>query len=104
MLRTPMVVVYKVGRLTFWIGRALVRLRTISLVNLVLGRTVVPEVLQSAATAEGIASVAEELLSDPRRLQDMSDELAELRAQLGDGGASARAAAIVKSVLLDERG
>ena len=74
------------------------------MVNLVLGRTVVPEVLQSAATVEGIGSVAESLLADPRRLQDMSDELAELRGQLGDRGASARAAAIVESVLFDERG
>lgn len=103
LLGTPMVVVYKVSRLTSWIGRVLVRLRDISLVNLVLGRAVVPEVLQGAATAARIRDVAMSLLDDPRRLHNMTRDLAGLRSSLGSPGAGLRAARVVESVL-DEGG
>lgn len=99
LLGTPMIVVYKVSRLTSWIGRALVRLPNISLVNLVLGRTVVPELLQDEATAAGIATAAGALLGDPEARRKMSAELGGLRALLGAPGASERAAAIVDTVL-----
>lgn len=102
LLGTPMVVVYRVSRLTSWVGRALISLPSISLVNLVLGRPAVPELLQGAATAEGIRDVAMRLLDDPQRLHNMSRDLAALRPALGSPGASLRAARIVDNVLDDE--
>lgn len=99
LLGTPMVVVYKVSRLTAWVGRVLLDLPHISLVNLVLERGVVPEVLQNAATARGIAAVAGDLLGDPEGRQNVANELEQLRARLGEPGASERAAAIVDEVL-----
>jgi lipid-A-disaccharide synthase len=104
LLGTPMIVVYKVSRLTALVGRALIKLPSISLVNLVLERPAVPELLQEAATAQGICSVAEELLSDPERLRSMIADLAELRTRLGESGASSRAAAVVERVLQGEKG
>lgn len=104
LLGTPMVVVYKVSRLSSWVGRLVLSLPNISLVNLVLGREVVPEVLQGEATPEGISTVAAGLLSDPQRLHNTSQELGALRPQLGSRGASERAARVVKSVMTSERG
>ncbi len=75
LLGTPMVVVYKVSRLTSWIGRALVRSPHISLVNLVFGRAVVPEVLQGRATAAVLGRMAGDLLNDPARLERISARL-----------------------------
>jgi lipid-A-disaccharide synthase len=100
LLGTPMVVVYKVSRLTSWIGRILlVDLPHISLVNLVLQKGVVPEVLQEEATPGRIAAAAADLLNDHERRHNMSKELSALRGLLGERGASERAAAIVDRVL-----
>ncbi len=92
LLGTPMVVVYRVSSLTYAIGRCLVDLPFISLVNLVLERRVVPELLQRDASAGGIAVQAAELLGDRERIDRMREELSRLRPTLGRSGASERAA------------
>ncbi len=103
LLGTPMIVVYKVSRLTAWIGKVLVRSPNISLVNLVFGRAVVPEVLQGRATAAGLGRLAGELLNDPARLETISRDLATLRERLGESGASRRAAEAVASEMVKGR-
>ena len=102
LLGTPMIVIYKVSRVTSWVGKALLRLPNISLVNLVLGRTAVPEVLQTRATGAEICRTAGELLDDPVRLETISRDLARLREHLGAPGASRRAAEAVESELARE--
>lgn len=92
LLGTPMVVVYRVSPLTGLIGRWLVDLPFISLVNLVLGRRVVPELLQGEAGAARMAATARDLLSERPRIDRMRDDLAQLRPALGASGASERAA------------
>ncbi len=92
LLRTPMVVVYRVKRWTYWLGRWVVRVPYISLVNLVLGEEVVPELIQHDASAENIARVAGELIEDEAARNQMRSRLAQLRAALGEPGASGRAA------------
>ena len=92
LLGTPMVVVYRVSPLTGLIGRWLVDLPFVSLVNLVLGRPVVPELLQGEAREANMAATARELLSKRRRIDNMRAALAELRPALGESGASERAA------------
>ncbi len=92
LLGTPLVVVYRVAPVTGLIGRWLVDLPFVSLVNLVLGRRVVPELLQGEAGEERIAATARELLASRRRIDRMRGALAELRPALGESGASERAA------------
>lgn len=92
LLGTPMVVVYRVSPLTGLIGRWLVDLPFVSLVNLVLGRSVVPELLQGEAGKAQMAATARELLSKRCRIDNMRAALAELRPALGESGASERAA------------
>ena len=92
LLGTPMVVVYRVSPLTGLIGRWLVDLPFVSLVNLVLGRRAVPELLQGEAGEERMAGEVRELLTQRSRIDRMREDLAQLRPALGESGASERAA------------
>lgn len=102
LLGTPMAVLYRLGGWTYLMGRLLVRLPFVSLVNLVLGREVVPELLQAKASPEHVAEVASSLLRDRTRIDAMRRGLAELRPRLGESGASRRAAREIADRLLDE--
>jgi lipid-A-disaccharide synthase len=94
--RTPMLVVYKTSAATYLIGRLLVRIKNIGLVNIVAGRTVVPEILQWSATPQRLAAEAGRLLADPALRKRMSEELAIVRERLGTAGASERVAEVVR--------
>lgn len=99
---TPLVVVYRTSWLSWLIGRLLVRLRFISLVNLISGRAVVPELLQSRCTAERIAAAAEPLLSATPERAEQVEGLRAIREELapaGSPGAARRAAEEVLSLL-----
>jgi lipid-A-disaccharide synthase len=94
---TPMVIIYKVSKLSYWIGRALIHVDHIGLVNLVAGRRIVPELIQKEANPRRIADEALQILKDPARRQEMRRAMAEVREHLGEPGATERAARIVYS-------
>lgn len=91
-LRTPMVVIYKTSLLTYVIGRLLVRIRNIGLVNIVAGKRVVPELIQYDVTPGKLAAVAGKLLASNDARQQISDALGVIREKLGTAGASPRVA------------
>lgn len=88
---TPVVVMYRLSPATYWLARWLVRLPYFSLVNIVAGKKVVPELLQHQVTAERIAREVR-TLAEPQTHARVRAELAEVRSRLGEGGASGRAA------------
>jgi lipid-A-disaccharide synthase len=91
----PEVVCYSGSAINVWLARRLVKVKFISLVNLIMDREVVRELIQQEMNAHSIRSELQRLLSDlPYRAQ-MIDDLAALRRALGGPGASARAAALV---------
>ena len=98
---TPMVLFYRTTPLTFWCAnvviRFVIRVKWIGLVNLVAGRTIVPELIQSAATGQRLYEEALRLLEDRPTYNEMKRDLAKVRAALGEPGASARAAEAVLS-------
>ncbi len=98
-VETPMVLFYRTTPLTFWIAsfvyHVVIRVKWIGLVNLVAGRTVVPELIQSAATGQRLYEEALRILDDRPAYDEMKRELAKVRAALGEPGASARAAEVV---------
>ena len=100
-LEKPMVIVYRVSRLTYWAARFLVGVQHIGLVNIVAGREVVPELLQDAVTPEGIALQVRRLL-DPRVRQRVVASLQEVRRALVEPGAADRAARAVLQALKPE--
>ena len=95
----PMVVIYRVSFLSYWLAKALIRLEHISLVNLIAGKAVVPELIQKEASAENIAVRIVSMISDPQELETVRKGLAEVRKRLGGPGASARAAGIAARLL-----
>ena len=100
LLECPMVVIYRVARLTYAVGRLLVRgVRHIAMPNIVAGREIVPELLQDEATGAGIAARAGDILETPQRREAMIGDLRAVRSQLGRGGAAARAADIAAEML-----
>lgn len=101
LLGTPMVVVYRLASWTYLLARLLVRLPNVALVNLVLGRRVVPELIQGQANPERIAAEAARLLTDAAARKAMRTALAEVRSRLGAGGASGRAAGEVAEMLAE---
>ena len=96
---TPMVIIYKVSMLSYWIGRALIHVDHIGLVNLVAGRRIVPELIQKEANPRRIAEEALQILKDPARSQEIRRAMAEVRQYLGRPGATERAARIVYSLV-----
>lgn len=95
---TPMVVVYRVGRLTYALGRRFVRVPFFSMVNLIAGRKLVPELIQRDMTANAICTQVDSLL-EPEAAEEMKRGLREVKAKLGGKGASARAAEAVLTFL-----
>ncbi|MDE3057955.1 MAG: lipid-A-disaccharide synthase [Bacteroidota bacterium] len=89
---TPMVVVYRTSWLTYLIGRLVVRIKNISLVNIVAAKTVVPELIQHRITVPRIVTLISKLLDDENTRAAMRTELLAVREKLGAVGASARVA------------
>jgi lipid-A-disaccharide synthase len=98
---TPMIVVYKVSGLSYWLGKRLIRVKQIALANLVVGKPIVPELIQHEASAENIASVALSLIKDKSALAEMRQQLKVVGQTLGAPGASKRAAGVALAMLSD---
>jgi lipid-A-disaccharide synthase len=95
----PMVVVYRVSRLTYRIGRLLVKVPFYSMVNILAGKQVVPELIQSDFTPARVAGQVEYLLDHSQAREEMVANLRALKARLGPGGAVGRAAKAVAEAL-----
>lgn len=100
---TPMVIVYRLSPLTYQLGRRLVRVNAIGMVNLIAGEEIVPELIQEAFTPEAVAREAVSMLTDPVRADTIRKGLALVRAKLGGGGASARAARAILRIAMEKR-
>lgn len=96
---TPMVVVYRVSSLEYRLVRPFIKLDTFAMVNLIAGKRIVPELIQHAFTAAAVADETVSLLTDGNRAAQMRADLAEVRRQLGAGGASRRAAHAIAKVM-----
>jgi lipid-A-disaccharide synthase len=100
LLGTPMVTYYKVTAASWLVGRILVRVPFYSMVNLIAGRPVVPELMQSAMTGEALAAEAQRLLRDDAARARMRADLAEVAARLsGPGRPMSRATAIIQDLM-----
>jgi lipid-A-disaccharide synthase len=99
LLDTPMVVVYRVTPLTALLAKPLVRTSYFSMVNLIAGRGVVPELIQKDFTPAKVAQAVLRLLNDPLARKDLRSGLAEVRRRLGPPGAVDRAADAIAELL-----
>ena len=99
LLGTPMVILYKMAFLSYVLGRMLVKVKHIGLVNIVAGRKVVPELIQNRATPERIAEEVQALICDRSRADKVRRELQGVSERLGQAGAAHRAAEAVVEFL-----
>jgi lipid-A-disaccharide synthase len=98
-LGKPMIIIYRVSLPSYWVGRALIRVDHIGLVNLVAEKEIAPELIQKDAHPQRIADEAFRILRDPILSRKMSESMGEVRQKLGEPGAAQRAALIVSSLL-----
>ena len=95
LLGTPMVILYKLSPLSYWIGKRIVRVQNLGLVNIVAERRVVPEFIQSSARPSLVVPEAISLLTDEDRRNRMRQDLKEVKERLGEPGAPVKAAKAV---------
>ena len=99
-----MVTFYRVSSLSWWMGRFLVDVPHYSMVNLVAGRRVVPELMQNEMTADNLTREAFRLLEDPSARDGMRKELADVAATLRTRTNPMEVAAgVVQGLLAEEK-
>jgi lipid-A-disaccharide synthase len=91
----PCVAAYRVSRLTAWLARRLLRVPHVTLPNIVLGRALVPECLQDAASPARLAAELGALLDDPGLREAQRAGFEEVRTALGGPGGVEAAARVV---------
>lgn len=92
---TPLIVVYRVSPISWIIGKILVKIKSIGLVNIVAGKKIAPEILQSELTPSRLAHEALNILKDDKLYAETSSELLNVKKLLGEPGASKKAAEII---------
>ncbi len=98
-LGKPMIIIYKVSLPSYWVGRAMIRVDHIGLVNLVAEEEIAPELIQNDVNPKKISDEASRILRDPILSRKMADSMDKVRQKLGEPGAAQRAASIVYSIL-----
>jgi lipid-A-disaccharide synthase len=92
LLGVPMIVVYKMSWITYALARALIRVKHISMPNILAGEELVPELVQGRASPDALAQSALALWRDLPRRRTLRRSLLALRGRLGGPGAARRAA------------
>jgi lipid-A-disaccharide synthase len=91
----PYVLVYHVNWLTYTVGKMVVRIKNLGIVNILAGRDVVRELIQHDLTADSLAREMADLLLNDERRRHLVEDLSGVVSTLGEGGSYARAARIV---------
>ena len=88
----PMLVFYRMNRLSSWVGRRLMTVDHVAMPNLIAGRGIVPELLQDDCNADNVAAEIGRYLDDPARVAEVRKGLDGVVGQLGEPGIYERAA------------
>jgi len=102
MMETPFVMIYRVTRLTYLLGRWTVKVPHFAMVNLIAGEEVVPELVQQDFTAEKVVAEVKQIILDGAPRQKMIEGLKRVKQLLGgntDGSAPERAARAIADLL-----
>jgi lipid-A-disaccharide synthase len=91
----PFIVIYSTNILTYLLGRILVKIKNIAMANIILGETIVNELIQKEVNPVNIYTICKSLLSDKAKYEKIRLKLGEIKNKLGSTGASKRAAEII---------
>ena len=97
--QTPFIIVYKVDPFSYYIGKILVKIKNIGLVNVIAGKPIVPEFIQNDCTVARMLPTIETLLFNDAERNKMTAELVQIKSMLGTRGASTRAAELALATL-----
>ena len=100
LLKIPMVVIYRLSWLSYELLRLFVHVKDIALVNIVAGRRIVQELIQSLFTLQNLSEETQRLLFDEAYRRTMVEALGDVKESLGEGGASDRLADWVLELVL----
>ena len=95
----PEVVCYKATGFSYRLAKSMIKVKYISLVNLVMDREVVKELIQNDMTEENVASELDGILHNSKRQRQLLEEYEELKGRLGNAGASEKAAEVILSAM-----
>jgi lipid-A-disaccharide synthase len=95
----PMVIIYRISPVSYMLGRALINVDHIGLVNIIANERVVPELIQKEASPGKIARTVGEILSNPLAFKRIQERLAFVASEMGEPGASEKTADIGLSLL-----
>ena len=98
-LGVPMVLLYRASAITYWVGKRVIKVPFLGLVNLVAGEQVIPELIQDDVTPDRLGREAFEILEGGQKRENMIEKLGMVKERLGRGGASERTAKIVIGML-----
>lgn len=101
LFNVPLLLMYKTSSFNYWLARYFIKIRQIGIVNILAGRTIIPEYIQDDARADRLIPHSLELIGDTPARATMLEEFKEVKKILGDAGASERAAKEVLAVLND---
>jgi lipid-A-disaccharide synthase len=99
LLGTPEVIVYRISRATWLLGKVLLKVRLFGIVNIILGEEVVPELFQDKMTAESVSKMTLRLMDDVWMQSRIRGNYEKLRRQLGSGHVAERVVEAVAKVI-----
>jgi lipid-A-disaccharide synthase len=98
-MQKPFVIIYKMNLLNYLFYLPQVRVPYIGMVNIVAGKKIIPEFIQFQARPKKISEQVLEILNNPSRIQNIKNDLTQVKSLLGEKGASLRAAKIILAFL-----
>ncbi|MFA5974771.1 MAG: lipid-A-disaccharide synthase [Elusimicrobiota bacterium] len=98
LLGIPMVILYRLSALSYQVARRIITVPFIGMPNILAGRSIVPELIQEAATPDRLAEAAERFLQEQTLWEQTRNGLMDLRQSLGQGGSERAATAILQEV------
>jgi lipid-A-disaccharide synthase len=101
LFRVPQVVVYKANALSYWVGKRLIKVPFISLVNLIAGKQVVKELIQSDASPDAVSNELTTILRDKKYRDNMLEGYDEVIRILDTGSASENTARLMVNHLIE---
>ena len=99
LLDVPEVVCYKASNASYRIAKSLIKVPYISLVNLIMEKEVVKELIQNDLNEENLTKELDSLLKNPKRQRRLLEDLDVLKDRLGNSGASEKAATVIMSMV-----
>lgn len=97
----PPIVFYKVNALTYEVGRRLVKVKYLSMINVLAGKGIVPEFIQKTLNPQALANETSILLDNPKARDEIRQQMREVVLSLGKPGANERAATHILTELAD---